>query len=99
MGLASLAPRLDEEAHWAQSLSGGEQQRLSVARALLVRPAWLFFDEATSNLDAAAEGALYEAVRRLLPQTTLVSVTHRPAVAAWHDRQLELRGGALAEAA
>jgi putative ATP-binding cassette transporter len=98
VGLGPLAARLDEEDHWALRLSGGEQQRLSFARALLVRPRWLFLDEATSNLDTAAEAALYDAARDRLSDTTIVSVTHREAVAAWHARRLDVRGGILVEA-
>ena len=97
VGLGHLAHRLDQPDNWTQRLSGGEQQRLSFARALLARPAWLFLDEATSSLDAAAEEALYETAARLLPSTTIVSVTHRPTIAAWHARRLDLRHGRLAE--
>jgi putative ATP-binding cassette transporter len=101
-GLAHLVPRLDSEENWAQSLSGGEQQRLALARALLAKPDWLFLDEATASLDPDAEAALYVAIRRRLPHTTVVSIAHRPAVADFHDRHLVLqRGdgpGTLAEA-
>ena len=51
--------RLDEEAHWSNILSGGEQQRLAVARALVFKPDWLFMDEATASLDDATEAAIY----------------------------------------
>ena len=59
VGLGTLAARLDEEDNWAQRLSGGEQQRLALARALLARPDWLFLDEATASLDPEAEASLY----------------------------------------
>lgn len=85
-GLAAFIPALDEDAPWQQRLSGGELQRMAIARALLTRPDWLFLDEATSSLDPAAEATLYEALRANLPGTTLVSIAHRPAVAAYHDR-------------
>jgi putative ATP-binding cassette transporter len=88
-GLAHLVDRLDEERHWAQQLSPGEQQRLAFARALLLRPNWLFLDEATSALDEMSETALYRLVARL-PGTALISIAHRPAVAAFHDRRLDL---------
>ncbi len=84
-GLAHLAAELDRDENWAQRLSGGEQQRLSIARALLARPDWLFMDEATASLDPEAESELYAMLRRKLPGTTLISIAHRPAVAAFHD--------------
>jgi putative ATP-binding cassette transporter len=96
VGLAHLLPRLDDEEPWAQRLSGGEQQRLAAARALLLKPDWLLLDEATASLDPEAERALYAAFRARLPGTTLVSIAHRPAVAEFHDRRWELRGGRLA---
>ena len=62
-----------------------------MARALLAKPDWLFLDEATSNLDLEAEAELYRTLKRKLPNTTLVSIAHRPSVAAFHDRRLVLR--------
>ena len=93
VGLASLIPRLDVEDNWSLRLSGGEQQRVAMARALLAKPDWLFLDEATANLDPEAEAALYVAVRRKLPGTTVVSIAHRPAVGAFHQRHLVLQRG------
>ncbi len=102
-GLTPLAHDLDLEAPWSQRLSPGEQQRVALARALLLRPSWLFLDEATSSLDAEAEGALYAMLRRELPETTLVSITHRDEVARLHERVLRLApapgGGSLLVAA
>lgn len=89
-GLGSMAARLDTEEPWAQRLSGGEQQRLAVARALLARPDWLFLDEATASLDSEAEAELYVLLRDRLPATTIVSIAHRPAVAAFHQRRVVL---------
>ena len=77
--------------HWAQQLSGGEQQRVALARALLAKPDWLFLDEATASLDPEAEADLYRTLKARLPNTTLVSIAHRPSVAAFHDRRLVLR--------
>jgi putative ATP-binding cassette transporter len=93
VGLGHLADRLDEDSPWAQRLSGGEQQRIAVARALLARPDWLFLDEATASLDPESEAQLYALLRRLLPATTIVSIAHRPSVAEWHDRRLVLEPG------
>ncbi len=87
-GLPQLAARLDEEDNWTQRLSGGEQQRLALVRVLLARPDWLFLDEATASLDPQAETELYAAVRRELPDTAVISIAHRPGVAALHDRQI-----------
>ncbi|MDE2516017.1 MAG: ABC transporter ATP-binding protein/permease [Rhodospirillales bacterium] len=88
VGLARLATRLEETENWAQTLSGGEQQRIAIARALLSRPDWLFLDEATASLDPEAETMLYRLLRERLPATTLISIAHRPSVAAFHDRAL-----------
>lgn len=96
--LGHLAGRLDENEHWAQRLSPGEQQRLAFARALLNEPDWLFLDEATSALDTATEQHLYQLLRERLPATTLVSIAHRPTVAAFHRRQLVLSRGVSGEA-
>lgn len=90
VGLEALASRLDESAHWQQYLSGGEQQRLGFARALLHRPDWLFLDEATSGLDERSEKRLYELVHERLPRTGMVSIADRPSVAALHGRRWTL---------
>jgi len=87
-GLPHLVERLDHEENWAQTLSGGEQQRLALARALLAKPDWLFLDEATASLDPESEAALYQAIARRLPNTTVVSIAHNPALAAYHGRHL-----------
>jgi len=87
VGLPELAGRLDESAHWALSLSPGEQQRIAFARALVQKPAWLFLDEATSSLDEESEGRLYALLRAQLPGTTVVSVGHRSTLRAFHARQ------------
>jgi vitamin B12/bleomycin/antimicrobial peptide transport system ATP-binding/permease protein len=90
-GLPQLVARLDNEENWPQQLSGGEQQRVALARALLAKPDWLFLDEATASLDPEAEAELYRTLKARLPNTTLVSIAHRPSVAAFHERHLELR--------
>lgn len=58
-------------------LSGGEQQRLMVARILATKPEWVFLDEATSSLDAEAEEQLYHLLRTSLPQTGFIVIAHR----------------------
>jgi putative ATP-binding cassette transporter len=90
--LPQLAGRLDDEDAWGQKLSGGEQQRLAIARVLLKKPSWVFADEATSALDEAAEKTLYERLTAQVRQAggALVSIAHRPAVAAFHNKQWAL---------
>jgi vitamin B12/bleomycin/antimicrobial peptide transport system ATP-binding/permease protein len=91
--LPHLADLLDREDNWGQRLSGGEQQRLAIARALLAKPDWLFLDEATAALDEPTEEAIYRMLRERLPDTTIVSIGHRSTLAAFHDRRLELAPG------
>lgn len=89
-GLAHMLPRLDEEDNWSMRLSGGEQQRLALARALLAKPDWLFLDEAMASLDPESEARLYDTIRRRLPRTTVVSIEHRPTDTGFHARHLVL---------
>ena len=94
-GLGHLASRLEEVDAWDRRLSGGEQQRVALARALLLKPGWLFLDEATASLDPEAEARFYSLLKERLPGTTLVSIAHRPAVAQYHQRALRVRDGQL----
>jgi putative ATP-binding cassette transporter len=91
VGLPKLGERLDESANWALQLSPGEQQRIAFARAIVQKPDWLFLDEATSAVDEQTEARLYALVRERLARTTVVSIGHRPTLAAFHDRQLVVR--------
>jgi putative ATP-binding cassette transporter len=74
-------------------LSIGEQQRIAFARILVNRPKAEFLDESTSALDEGLELMLYEAVRAELPDSIIVSVSHRNTVEQHHELQLELLGG------
>ena len=96
VGLPQIVSDLERSENWALVLSGGEQQRLAFARALLNRPDWLFLDEATAALPDEAQDALYQLVKEKLPKTTLVSIGHRAALANQHQRQLQWRGESLA---
>ena len=96
VGLGHLAPDLERSENWAQVLSGGEQQRLAFARALLNKPDWLFLDEATSALPEPDQAALYQLLKERLPGTTRVSIGHRESLAAYHDKRLVWRERRLA---
>jgi putative ATP-binding cassette transporter len=90
-GLPQLAHRLNEEQNWGQVLSGGEQQRMAFARALLYKPFWLFMDEATASLDEASETRLYTLLRERLPDTSIISIGYHPNLAQFHEQPVELR--------
>jgi putative ABC transport system ATP-binding protein len=86
--------------HYPHQLSGGEQQRVALARALAGRPALLFADEPTGNLDAANAAHVAELMFDLVAdsQAALVLVTHDEALAARADRQIRMRDGRTVEA-
>ena len=90
--LPALAERLGERDNWTQKLSGGEQQRLAIARVLLKQPAWVLADEATSALDLEAENTVYQRLQALTERGggALLSIAHRPSVAAFHPRSWKL---------
>jgi vitamin B12/bleomycin/antimicrobial peptide transport system ATP-binding/permease protein len=88
--LGGLADQLDREDVWSQRLSGGEQQRIALARALLLRPDWLFLDESTSALDEKLEAEMYATLVAHLPKTTVISIGHRSTLAAFHRRRLDM---------
>ena len=93
VALSHLVIRLNEIQDWAKVLSPGEQQRIAFARILLTKPKAVFLDESTSALDEGLELAMYEVLRAELPDSVLVSVSHRTTVSQLHDRRLELLGG------
>lgn len=83
--------------HYPATLSGGEQQRVSIARAFVQRPVLIFADEPTGSLDEATGTTIIDLMFELAAQqnTTLVLVTHDPSLAARCNRQLVLQGGHL----
>lgn len=91
VGLDHLTPRLDEEDRWSHILSGGERQRVAFARVLIERPDLVVMDEATSALDEDSQTRVMEAFLEELPEAALISVAHRPSLAAYHSRQMELK--------
>jgi vitamin B12/bleomycin/antimicrobial peptide transport system ATP-binding/permease protein len=89
VGLEHLVDKLDEEASWDQTLSGGEKQRVAFARILLQKPDIVVLDEATSALDAKSQVKLMELLTDQ-PEMTLLSVGHRPELESFHTRKIEL---------
>lgn len=98
LGRVGLSARRD---HYPHQLSGGEQQRVALARALAVRPALLFADEPTGNLDAANAAAVTELMFGLIAEVgaAMVLVTHDEALAARADRRVRMFDGRAAVAA
>ncbi len=90
----------DRSHHYPGQLSGGEQQRIALARAFATNPPILLADEPTGNLDAATGRMVLEILADLHDRfgTTMILVTHDPAVAAVADRSVELVDGRLTEA-
>jgi vitamin B12/bleomycin/antimicrobial peptide transport system ATP-binding/permease protein len=87
-GLAHLVGRLDAETAWDQILSGGEKQRIAFVRLLLHRPELVVMDEATAALDPASQEQLMNLVAQALPEAAIISIGHRPELAAFHHRKL-----------
>jgi putative ATP-binding cassette transporter len=85
--LGHLIEQIPAEKNWSLVLSGGEQQRLGFARVFLQKPRWLFMDESTSALDEPTERQLFEALHAYLPECTVLTVAHRPALSVFHDAQ------------
>ena len=85
----------DRRRHRPAELSGGQQQRVAIARALITRPAVVFADEPTGNLDSASSADVLELIRRSVDELgrTVVIVTHDPRVASYADRLVMLVDG------
>src|SRR4051812_36788456 len=97
VGLKHLVEKIEEEAPWDQTLSGGEKQRLAFARLFLHNPDIIVLDEATSALDDKSQDKMMELLTKTLPKATIVSVAHRSELEAFHSRKIVLerrKGGA-----
>jgi len=88
--LDHLAEHLDEEGPWDQILSGGEKQRLAFARLFLHRPDIIVLDEATAALDSRSQDRLMGLLSREFRDATVISIGHRPELAAFHQRKIVL---------
>jgi putative ATP-binding cassette transporter len=97
VGLKHLIEKIEEDAPWDQTLSGGEKQRLAFARLFLHNPDIIVLDEATSALDEKSQDKMMELLTKTLPKATVVSVAHRAELEAFHSRKIVLerrKGGA-----
>lgn len=97
VGLGQLKDRIEDEAPWDHTLSGGEKQRLAFARLLLNDPDIIVLDEATSALDDKTQDKIMDMMINELPKATIVSVAHRAELEAFHTRKITLErrdGGA-----
>ncbi|HQS83487.1 MAG: hypothetical protein B7Y25_00890 [Alphaproteobacteria bacterium 16-39-46] len=89
--LSHLTLSLDKVEDWSRVLSGGEQQRIAFARALIMKPQWLFLDEATSGMDEDLEEKIYRLLKTHLKKTTLISIGHRSTLRSFHAREIILK--------
>lgn len=97
VGLGHLSDKIEDEAPWDHTLSGGEKQRLAFARLLLHHPDIVVMDEATSALDEKSQDKIMQMMIDELPDVTVVSVGHRAELEAFHSRKITLEkreGGA-----
>ena len=87
----------DRLTHRPAELSGGQQQRVAIARALIARPAVVFADEPTGNLDSKSASEVLELLRRAVDEfgQTVIMVTHDAGAAASADRVVMLRDGGV----
>ncbi len=88
VGMEKFIPRLDDVGFWNQQLSGGEQQRIGLARAILHNPDYLFFDEATASVDEPSEEVLYKMLLDRMKDSTIISIGHRSSLEKFHERKI-----------
>jgi putative ABC transport system ATP-binding protein len=97
--LLDMVGLADRRTHRPSELSGGQQQRVAIARALAAKPAVIFADEPTGNLDSNSSTGVLEILRKSVADfdQTVVMVTHDPRVASYANRVLVLADGQIAD--
>ena len=95
--MLALVGLKDRAAHYPTQMSGGQQQRVGIARAFIARPAVVYADEPTGNLDSKTTIEVMEMIRNFARRfkQTIIMVSHDPEMAAYADRVLTLRDGAI----
>ncbi|MDK4696452.1 ABC transporter ATP-binding protein/permease [Kingella negevensis] len=91
--LAHLVEHLHKVKDWQHILSPGELQRIAFVRVLLAQPKLILLDESTAALDEPTETALYQLIRKTLPESMIVSVGHRSTLEALHSKSVNIVGG------
>ena len=96
--ILSLPSQWEEHVgNWGRFFSGGERQRLALARTLLQRPRFLILDECTSAVDAQTESAILKGISDFANVTTII-ISHRQSSIDWADRTIVLNDGRCEEA-
>jgi putative ATP-binding cassette transporter len=91
--LGQFLDKLDTVERWDKELSLGEQERLAFARLLIHRPRWIFLDEATAALDGGSQRHIMSLFDDELKDSTVLSIGHRPDLAEYHTRTIQLLHG------
>jgi putative ATP-binding cassette transporter len=91
VGLAALAPRLDEEADWDSALGAGELQRIAIAQVLLQRPRWILLGDAVAALEPAEADRMIDLLTAELPDAALLVLGRHPGTPERFARRLTLR--------
>lgn len=90
VNLTHLCAEVESVALWQHRLSGGELQRIMIARALVQKPDWLFLDEGLSAVDEDTENTIYQLLKEYLVGTKIITISHRSNSAAWHQSHLTI---------
>jgi putative ATP-binding cassette transporter len=89
-GLTQLLDQLEQSDNWETTLTAEQQQRLGLVRLLLHKPKWVLLQEAFDSLNAEEEVAMFRLICQQLPDASLLTISHQPQVAAFHDKTIAL---------